>query len=182
MPTYNFELALAFGSISTSDHQGYLAGPSDSNTALKSGFLFSKNALTPSVWSFPRNIWYKIPDSSKCASSGDSGPRHINPRFNTDAMGLTVSAISVASSSARGSTRAGSGSVSANRGPKWRELGGKTPPVLTRYMARARPTRRGRKYEEQDSMVMPRRAKTKPYLEVSWAILVVSLVLLSHGS
>lgn len=116
------------------------------------------------------NIWQIMLDSSRCASSGDAGPRHISARFSVDAMGLTFCAISVANSSARGSTAAGSASDSANSPLKCGEVGGNTAPVETRYMALEKPISRGRKYDEHDSMVMPRRPKTKPYLDALCAM------------
>lgn len=91
--------------MSTSVHQGTLGGRSLTEEG-NSGFLFSKKALTPSVWSLcnvssgnhtipadqtygPPNIWEITLESSKCAPSAESAPRHINDRLRCDANGLT---------------------------------------------------------------------------------------------
>ena len=78
----------------------------------------------------------KTSSSSTKLSSTVRGPLHINARFTAPANTLTRSTISVASSSARGSTAPRSASNSAKRPSKCDAVPGKTPPVTTRYIAR----------------------------------------------
>jgi hypothetical protein len=56
--SFAFDLTSAFARlpVSTSFHQGYVAGPSSSNVASNFGSLFSKKLCTPSLQSLPKRL------------------------------------------------------------------------------------------------------------------------------
>lgn len=95
---------------------------------------FSKNAWWNELKKayLPLNIWYNTAESTRWVSSALPGFRHMSSRERYEAMGLTFSAISVASSNARATTWFGSGYVSWNNVPKCGDVGGKIPPVVSK--------------------------------------------------
>jgi hypothetical protein len=73
-------------------------------------------------------------------------------------------ATSSASSRARANVASGDGSSSENNVPNRGESAGYTEPVVVRCSARECPINRGKKYEEQASIIIPLLLKTKPTL------------------
>mmetsp|Transcript_101547 Transcript_101547/g.287733 ORF Transcript_101547/g.287733 Transcript_101547/m.287733 type:complete len:320 (+) Transcript_101547:98-1057(+) len=153
----------------SSFHQGKKGGVSLHGSEENSGSRFSRKDLTPSL---PSGLFQLMHiDSFRCADSGvesSENPRWMRWRFSMVLMGETSSrerASSIASgiTRSRGTTRVKSPQCSSS-------FTVKTRPVSTKSFAFVSPTRRGRKKEEQPSMVSPRLPNTKPILASSAAM------------
>lgn len=131
--------------------------------------LFCRKLCTPSLTSLlPNNPWMMF-ESRRWVASALSGPLYMRSLINLVEIADVLFATSSANSNARARVASGLGRSSEKSVPKRGLSAVYTAPVVVRCSALECPIKRGRKKEEQASMMMPRLANTKPILALEYA-------------